>query len=67
MTAGITALLLATSFGATDVLGQERRNRQRVRPSAVTVSVQDSLAFVTAVGFDGEGTLHQGTKQDARN
>ena len=56
--AGIATVLLATSVGAGDVLAQERRNRERVRPSAATVSVQDSEAIVTVVGFDGQGTLH---------
>jgi Ca2+-binding RTX toxin-like protein len=63
--AAISAVLLATTFGATDVLGQQRKNRQRVRPAATTVSIESSLALVTAVGFDGAGTQHESHKEDA--
>lgn len=64
VTVGITLALLATGIGTSDVLAQERRNRQRVRPSATTLSVGQTLAVATAVGFDGAGTQHQSTRSD---
>ena len=63
---GLVAIVLATSVGASDVLGQERRKRQRVRPSAATVAFQDSHAIIQAGGFDGLGTFHSKVKGDRR-